>query len=78
MKAQQEEKFNEDLHAGTVHTKFGKLNEAIGDLMAPCCEDLLRDASLDIGDIDASNPKFFEPFLTAMPPVSTAIIQTVL
>jgi acetyl-CoA C-acetyltransferase len=40
--------------AGTAHTEFGKLNEGIGDLMARCYEDLLRDASLDIGDIDAS------------------------
>jgi len=40
--------------AGIAHTKFGNLNEGIGDLMARCYEDLLSDASLDIGDIDAS------------------------
>jgi len=40
--------------AATAHTRFGKLEEGIGDLMARCYQDLLRDASLDIGDIDAS------------------------
>ncbi len=40
--------------AGTAHTKFGKRNEGIGDLMAHCYQDLLHAASLDIGDVDAS------------------------
>jgi acetyl-CoA C-acetyltransferase len=40
--------------AATAQTKFGKRNEGIGDLMARCYQDLLCDASLDIGDIDAS------------------------
>jgi len=34
--------------------KFSKRSEGIGDLIARCYQDLLRDASLDIGDIDTS------------------------
>ena len=51
--------------AGTAHTKFGKRNEGIGDLVAECCEDLLRDASLDIGDVDASYISNFSSHFSA-------------
>jgi len=40
--------------AATAQTKFGKRNEDIGGLLACCYQDLMLDASLDIGDIDAS------------------------
>jgi hypothetical protein len=35
--------------AATGHTKFGKRNEGTGNLIAQCYQDLLRNASLDIG-----------------------------